>query len=159
MDRLFRHLHVDVDLAIKFIATFSRFECALKSTVYDKGDAHHVKPAWSRFAIDINTQFLELNNEELNEAKRYLYENPPKVQVKNETGLIFIPMTINANLLPTQQFIEIVSMVRNNLFHGGKYAPDGETDSGRNKKLVQASLIILEYCYKLNPEVKLSFER
>ncbi|ENK2095324.1 hypothetical protein [Vibrio campbellii] len=159
MDNLFRHLHVEPELAIKFIATFSRFEYALKSTNYAKGGASYVQPAWSRFATEINASFIALNDEDLKSSVAYLQENPPNVQARENGQLTFVPLEINSNNLPAQQIIEMVATVRNNLFHGGKYCPEGENDEGRNTKLIEASLTILEACYQLDPEVKSSFER
>lgn len=53
----------------------------------------------------------------------------------------------------------MVRTIRNNLFHGGKYCPEGEQEAGRNHLLVQHGLNVLLACSKFDPEVRSSFER
>lgn len=158
MKKLFRHLHIKPELAVEFIATFSRFEYALKSTTYCRG-TNRVDAAWNRFATDIDSKFNAINCKKLKEASRYLLTNPPKKQVRDNNELKFVDNPVNSNDCRTQQLITMVNTVRNNLFHGGKFCRDGEQDAGRNERLVNASLIILNHCYSLEPEVKTSFEQ
>src|SRR5581483_9625047 len=54
-----------------------------------------------------------------------------------------------------QKSVRVITTVRNNLFHGGKYPiPNGPVDEpARNRQLIEASLKVLE-CYLLLGENK-----
>jgi hypothetical protein len=146
------------DLATEFMATFSRMEHALKSTGYALGNEGKVEPAWDRFANEIHEQFDQLASEELVAAKNLLLNSPPRKQVLQNGQVIFQDQALDQNQRTTQQIIRFVRTVRNNLFHGGKFLPTGETEAGRNEALVRASLKIIKACIELNEEVKQSYE-
>lgn len=159
LNHVFRHLHVPTELAIEFIAVFSRMEHALKSTLYATGNIQRVEPNWDRFANDIDAEFKAIDNPSLTEAVKFILSEPPRKQILGDDGVQFVDQTIDCNQRTTQQALLMVRTVRNNLFHGGKYLPDGEIDEGRNKRLVEASLLILNACCKLHQEVRNSYER
>jgi len=159
MNQEFQHLHMPVELAIEFIAVFSRMEHALKSTKYAIGNESRVDPAWDRFSNDINAEFQNIKEEQLTQAVSFLLTEPPKKQVIVGTRVGFVDQVIDPNQKTTQQLIRMVRTVRNNLFHGGKYLPNGEVEEGRNQRLVEASLLVLKACVRLNEEVKSSYER
>ena len=48
MNQIFEHLHVRPELAMEFMAVFSRVEYALKSTRYAVGNDSRVDAAWSK---------------------------------------------------------------------------------------------------------------
>lgn len=52
----------------------------------------------------------------------------------------------------------MIRTVRNNLFHGGKYLPDGEIEAGRNELLVKYSIIVLLASIKLNEKTYVSYQ-
>jgi len=158
MEALFKHLHVEPQLAIEFISTFSRFEYALKSTAYFRGP-NRTDAAWVKFADDIDEKIRAIESESLKEACNFLFENPPKKQVRIENELKFEADPINANNTQTHNLFLMILTIRNNLFHGGKYSPDGEQEAGRNKDLLTAGLTILKSSYQLDNSVKTSFER
>jgi hypothetical protein len=159
MEDVFRHLHIPPELACQFLATFSRMEYALKSTRYAIGDEKKVDPAWDRFANDIHEAFQGIEEPDLVEAKDYLLNRPPRKQTLSGQKIAFTDQVIDVNQKTTQQLFLMVRAVRNNLFHGGKYLPDGEQEAGRNKLLVKHALTVLLACSKLDHEVSGSFER
>jgi len=159
VNHLFRHLHMPADLAIEFMATFSRMEHALKSTGYALGNQGKVEPDWDRFANEIDQQFDQLNNNQLTEAKDFLLNSPPRKQVLQDGLVTFQEQTVDQNQRTTQQVLRFVRTVRNNLFHGGKYLPTGENEVGRNEELVKASLKVIKACIELNDGVRQSYER
>lgn len=159
MNQLFKHLHMSSDLAVEFLAVFSRMEHALKSTKYAIGDERRVDPAWDRFANDIDSDFQLIDDKQIVEASNYLLDKPPKKQVLNGSKVEFSDQVIDFNQKPTQQLILMIRTVRNNLFHGGKYLPNGEAEEGRNQCLVESSLVVLKACILLDPEVNNSYER
>ncbi|WP_077639991.1 hypothetical protein [Salinivibrio sp. IB574] len=158
MNHLFQKLHMPADLAIEFVATFARMEHALKSAGYALGNEDKVEPAWDRFANKIHEQFDQLASEELIAAKDLLLNSPPRKQVLLNGQVIFQEQLLDQKQRTTQQIIRFVRTVRNNLFHGGKFLPIGEAESGRNEALVRSSLKIIKACIELNEEVKQSYE-
>lgn len=142
-ESLFRHLNIPADLATEFA---------------DGGPAR-VDPAWDRFANYVHERFTQLENEYLASSVKFLLEQPPRKQVLQNGRLEFIKQEIEHGQRSTQQLLKMVRTVRNNLFHGGKYSPDGEVEQGRNEQLVTASLDVLKQCRLLHEEVSSSYER
>lgn len=134
-------------------------EYALKSTRYAIGNDKKVDPAWDKFANDIHEAFLKIEEPELVEAKDYLLNRPPRKQTLAGHRITFTDQVIDINQKITQQLLLMVRAVRNNLFHGGKYLPEGEQEAGRNHLLVEYALRVLLACSKLDHEVRGSFER
>jgi len=157
MEALFKHLHVEPLLAIEFISTFSRFEYALKSTTYFR-EPNRTDAAWVKFADDIDEKFRSIESKSLKEACDFLLENSPRKQVRIDNELKFQAEPINTNNTQTHNLFLMILTIRNNLFHGGKYSPDGEQEAGRNKDLLTAGLTILKNSYHLDNSVKTSFE-
>lgn len=129
-------------LAFEFFKTFARFEYALKATGYHtgEGDAH---PDWNRFAKTLDALFVEKHAGGLDEAIRYLQENPPKKQVIADGKLVW--KEVSDNSPPAKKLLLSIRRVRNNLFHGGKFnghwfAPE------RSERLLNSSLHVLEAC-------------
>jgi len=77
----FDRLNVDRQLASEFLATFARYEFALKTAGFADGDKNKVDAAWDRYARTIDTAFAQQNSAELAVASKYLIEQPPKKQV------------------------------------------------------------------------------
>ena len=61
MESAFRHLHMPHELACEFLAVFSRFEYALKSTEYAHGNEGKVEPWWDKFSNDIDGAFNKIS--------------------------------------------------------------------------------------------------
>lgn len=158
MHDTFRHLHIPPELACEFLAVFSRMEYALKSTIYVIGGPNKVEPAWDSFANDIDQNFLALAQQDLIEARDYLLQHPPRKQVLQANKIAFVDQIIDVQQTKTQQVLLMVRTVRNNLFHGGKYSPEGEKEAGRNHLLVKYGLCVLRACSKLHAGVRSSFE-
>ncbi|SDU16172.1 hypothetical protein [Halopseudomonas salegens] len=156
---IFRQLNIPVELATEFLAVFSRMEYALKSTEFADGGPARVDPAWDRFANHIHERFTQLEDEHLAEAAKFLLEQRPRKQVLRDGRLQFVEQELEQGQRSTQQLLKMVRTVRNNLFHGGKYSPDGEVELGRNEHLIAASLEILKQCRRLHEGVLNSYER
>lgn len=158
MEDVFRHLHISQELVCRFVAIFSRMEYALKSTRYAIGGEKRVEPAWDSFANDIDDAFFKILDPEVIEARNYLLTRPPRKQTLAGNRVTFTDQAIDASQKQTQQLLLMVRTVRNNLFHGGKYLPQGEQEVGRNHLLVQHALTVVLACSKLDQEVCTSFE-
>ena len=157
MNDIFRHLHMEPEIAIEFIAVFSRMEYALKSTKFATGHEKRVDAAWDCFANKYDEKLLAIDEPDLKEAMKFLLTEPPRKQVLQDSKVSFIDQVIDDKQKKTQQLLLMVRTVRNNLFHGGKYLPTGENEVGRNQKLVESSLIVLSCCIDLDDEVKVSY--
>ena len=158
MQNLFRHLHFDPELAIEFLAVFSRMEYALKVGGFAIGRDKSVDANWDSFANAINAAFLANAEANVVEARDFLLQSPPRRQVLLAGKVRFVDQVIDPKQALTQQLLRLVRTVRNNLFHGGKYLPDGEQEPGRNERLVRASLCVLLACSVLNDDVRMNFE-
>ncbi|SNZ21323.1 hypothetical protein [Cohaesibacter gelatinilyticus] len=154
------NLHVDLELSRDFLISFSRFEYALKEKLYvHKGDA--VKPLkvnYSKFGADIRDRFKEkmTGDPTLKKAVEYFCSEPPKEQIwdgekprwsEQETG-------VEAT---SDNMIQLIYRVRNNLFHGGKGWLHPEGNNERDKLLMEYALEILEAMLDCDEALKHEF--
>ena len=146
------------ELACEFLAVYSRMEYALKAANYASENEGTVTASWDRFANEIDGAFGQVADEELTAAVDYLLQNPPRKQVRKDGVLTFQDQVIDENQSRAQQALLMVRTVRNNLFHGGKYLPNGEVETGRNQELVQHSLTVLKRSISLNRFVRQCYE-
>jgi hypothetical protein len=145
-------------LIISFFISFSRFECALKtSIVFANGNENKVEANWDKFAASISKDFKPNISKELSEAVSYILINPPKIQAIANGQLIW---RNRAFLHPTAEVTKLclhIRDIRNNLFHGGKFNGKYEPDVSRNYILIKASITILNAWLDLNDNVKQDF--
>lgn len=142
---LFKHVHVEPELVCNFMAIFFRFEYALKSSGYVKKRNHFLTVEWNSYADHINDSFLSCTSKAFIDAVDFLLLNPPKEQTLKDGSLVFNSKDISCNKNNRAKVtIKMIRTVRNNLFHGGKVQPCGESENGRNKDLLQASITILK---------------
>ena len=92
------------------------------------------------------------------DAVKFLLDQPPRKQVLSGTRVEFRDCLPDENLPQVVQVLLMVRRVRNNLFHGGKYLPEGKTEAGRDERLVACSMQVLKYCLNMAPEVQVSYE-
>jgi hypothetical protein len=145
-DDYFRYMSIPADLGHTFIDTFTRMEHALKASgVYADGGADSVSPAWDRFGNDVDDALRAIRDQDLQAALKYLHEDPVRKEAK--TG--FIPLPLDSKQSETQRTFHVIRAVRNNIVHGAKIQLGGETEKGRNEKLVSASLTILKHASDL----------
>ena len=153
-NHLYRDLGIEKDLTTGFTILFSRFEYALKRTRrYAVGNKKGVKPDWDEFARDHAADFNSERTPALKAAVQYLKAKPPRKQIMKGGSLAWkhVP-TENTPLL--KQVLDAVRRVRNNLFHGGKFAYDGLVeDPGRDSRLLKSCTTVLEECISLDQEV------
>lgn len=124
--------------AIEFIATFMRFEFALKHGGFLKGErGHRAEPGWDDLAGKLGTGFFA--DMQAAPQAHIFFSAPPKRLVvaedrtpKVEPGPVDPPKN-------AQDLLKAVRQVRNNLFHGAK--PDLGT---RDMELIEASLFVLD---------------
>lgn len=69
--------------------------------------------------------------------------HPPRKQTLAGHKITFIDQVTDVKQSTSLQLLLMVRTVRNNLFHGVRYLPDGEQEEGRNYVLVKHSLRVL----------------
>lgn len=144
-------------LIFEFFLVFSRFEYALKSSGFSKGDENGISPNWDKFASSIRSTFIKTNSEDLNNAVEYLLNHPPKKQILTSSILAFKNRESIDNLDLVFKLKLYICDIRNNLFHGGKFDGEFEPEVSRNHTLLKHSLTILDNWLTLNEEVNYYF--
>jgi hypothetical protein len=104
------------------MATFSRFEFALKKAGYVLGDDTKVSPDWDGFARD-PAQLNAAVVAPVLKASQYLQQHPPKKQVLQNRNLHWVDRQGTSGSVIGDVLLS-VRTVRNNVCHGGKF-PDG----------------------------------
>lgn len=155
------------ELLFEFFLGFSRFEYALKASGFFKPPRprrnhptlpHEAESDWARFALLIRDTFQPDRTEILKRACDYILHSPPMKQVIIGNGVAW-----ETPLRPTHEsepefLLRMVRCVRNNLFHGGKYSVEVHESTQRTEMLLKSSLIILEECLPLAPDVRREFD-
>lgn len=140
--------------AVKLIATFLRFEFALKESGFgpETGDA---LVEWHRVGQALGQDFFE--HVRASEKAATVVNQPPKKQVTHNHQLKWRTQNPPRNV---HDLLLAVRRVRNNLFHGGK-SGDPEYDAGnpsRSTTLIREAQWIVEQAILRIDEVKIHFE-
>jgi hypothetical protein len=151
-------INIDRKVLLEFFLTFSRFEYALKAAGYAFERNGTVNPDWRRFELELISIFNMRNNDKLITASNYFFDNPPFKQVLHNGKLAWESQCPNQNESDIQFLLRMVKCVRNNLFHGGKHNNWLHEDKQRTETLLCNSLIILNECLRLSPQVKNRFD-
>ena len=154
-DEIINALIVDRDLVLLFLGVFSRFEFALKRSIFLKG-SEQAEADWDRYADSLRGKFQLVDDTSFTKAVAFFLEAPPKKQVVSGGNLNWKDTSIGNGEHREKYVLRLVRIVRNNLFHGGKYPiPVGPLeDAGRNHELLKASLTVLTQCLQLSPAVR-----
>jgi len=154
VDPALTHLTVKPHLALEFLAVFSRFEFALKVTNFRQPGDGEARADWLGFANAIRNSFDPTRTPEVQEAFVYLTSQPlRRFAVENGT-LDWFPVNMPPVASEAEWVIRLVRQIRNNLFHGGKFAPDPQSSPDRDTRLLRASLVLLRELLSLSPCVQ-----
>lgn len=135
-------LNVPRELTLEFLATFARFEFALKKAGYALGDDTKVMPDWDTFARDVARLDAALLAPVLN-ACQYLQQRPPKKQVLRNGALLWVDRQGTSGSAIGDVLLS-VRTVRNNVCHGGKF-PDGfVAEPLRDEALIRDCVAVLD---------------
>lgn len=150
---------IDRVLVLRFFGVFSRFEYALKRSGFVKGQ-DQVEPDWNTYANGLRGKFQSVDDPGFSDAVNALIDAPPRKQIFTGSRLDWKDTVVGAGEQHESYVLHLVRIVRNNLFHGGKYPlPVGPLeDVGRNSLLIKASLTVLKQCLRLSPDLKAVFE-
>ncbi len=129
-------LQLPAELLLEFFATFARFEYALKESGHARVAWHGgVEPDWESFGRGLTTDVNGILT-----VGQYLLTNPPKKQILGNGLLDWDRVNPGKSLA---DLIGSVRRVRNNLFHGGKFADGSVNDPERNLRLLTDSLDVI----------------
>ncbi len=145
-------------LIFEFFITFSRFECALKSSIqFANGDKKKVEPNWDKFTSSISGVFSLEGNPELKNAVEFILNEPPRIQGLVNGELIWRNREFEQNTPDIKKLCLHIRDIRNNLFHGGKFNGKFEPDVSRNYNLINSALIILNDWLSKDDLIKANF--
>ena len=152
-------LTVAPNLAIEFLAMFSRLEYALKVTTKFRMPRNgEAKANWEAFVTEVEPLFDHKANNSLSEAFNYLTGQPLKFLGTQDGVLDWYEFKVPSNSSDAEKVIRVIKQVRHNLFHGGKFAHDSHATKERDTQLLNYGLIILENMIQLIEEVKSAYE-
>lgn len=142
-------------LAFSLFKIFAQYEYTIKKMGYlkNKNNNANAEPNWDKFVKNYGNKLIEEKNENegLHEAIKYIINNPPSKQLVNSGKLIWVsqePYKLNAHNLFTN-----IRLIRNNLYHGGKFSTDW-FEPQRSKELISSALIVLSRFKEITPEIK-----
>lgn len=151
-----QNVTLDQNLLLEFFLTFARFEFALKTSGFVVGDDREARPDWDRFG-----QSLDLargrQDPSFAAAHDYLSLHPPARQVLVAAGVAWDASVPFTQLERMDHVLMLVRRVRNNLFHGGKFSDEMHSAAGRNRLLLEHSIVILRQCLDLAPGVAATY--
>jgi hypothetical protein len=142
-------------VAWDFFVFFSRLEYALKRVdeflMPNDGDA---KPNWDRFGAQLNVQF-PANEPEVAAAIAFYCAEPPRRQIRIAGGLGWSAPEARVGNEPVLIWLfRAIRVVRNNLFHGGKFPHFVFTDPSRNGQLLLHAIVILAAALPIDVRVR-----
>jgi hypothetical protein len=134
-------------LAFEFFFCFSRFEFALKENRYLQCTTVGAKaePGWGAFSDKWRDKY------EVSAEARRLLDGPPMCQVVGRAQeLEWKPVTFGPKSADLDRVSQLLRVVRNNLFHGGKHGARDWDDKQRTESLLRSCLAILQQLVDLS---------
>jgi len=141
------------NLLFQFFLVFSRFEYALKRAGFANNSGGKVSANWDAFASKYNAAFDPGKSTELQQAYTYFKENPPRKQIISAGALDWSEPNILGKEPLLVWLLGSVRIVRNNLFHGGKFPIAPIDEPARNPLLLRHALTIIDACLPLDAKV------
>jgi hypothetical protein len=143
-------------IAWEFFVFFSRFEYALKR-VDDFLMPTEAQANWDRFGSRLNAQF-PVNDPEVAAAIAFYSAEPPRKQIRVNGALDWSAPEARVGNEPLLVWLlRAIRVVRNNLFHGGKFPTFVFTDPSRNGALLRHAISILAAALPLDARVNAMF--
>ena len=145
------------DFVFQFFLAVARFEYALKragfvKTLDGKADAN-----WDTFASKYKNVFDPAKSDELKQACVYFKAHPPRKQIITAGVLSWSEPDVLGGAPILTWLLGSVRMVRNNLFHGGKFPIAPIEEPARNLTLLRHGLTIIGACVLLDTKVRNHF--
>ncbi|MGI2801004.1 hypothetical protein ACRTC3_20820 [Photobacterium damselae] len=146
----------------QFFVIFSRFEFALKSSGFLQKQKKNAEPDWNSFVKKYKDTFQV--TEALSPSFSYLTEQksaPNRQMLKVSNGALsttWEKQNINVKDPELKKVTDSIKLVRNNLFHGGKYGDKSWNEPKRTSILINHSIKVILALVELDQEIKISFE-
>ncbi|HEV2695986.1 MAG TPA: hypothetical protein VG347_24070 [Verrucomicrobiae bacterium] len=140
-------------LLFRFFLVFARFEYALKRAGFANSSGSKVSANWDAFASKYNAAFDPTNSPELKQAYAYFKEHPPRKQIMKAGVLDWSEPNVLGQGPVLIWLLGSVRIVRNNLFHGGKFPVAPIEEPARNPLLLYHALAIIDACLPLDMTV------
>jgi hypothetical protein len=143
---------VDRNLVFTFFWRFGALEAALIADpqfrqVRKKNLAPD--PGWGQFTKALEQDLRAWESPTFREAATELLDCGVRRQVVRDDTVTWELLTPAPSASPVAFTIDTLICVRNTLFHGGKFS-GGAMDIARDKRVLQASLNVLNECYELH---------
>ena len=146
----------DRERVFRFLATFFRWECALKHNGFSRSGAHgQAEPDWKAFAVAHDTAIKALQVPEFVAARDVLLSNPPRREVFQENQIVWVdnPRRLHETA-DADYLLRVVRDVRNNLFHGGKFVRGSAPELARDQMLIDSAVAVLEVLARLHSGIR-----
>lgn len=152
-------LSSEFQLVWEFFILFSVFEYALKrDSRYIKAGQERAEANWDIYASRNNDSFKHNQSEPLKSAIEYFRETPPRKQLNKELKITWSEPEYYSIREPILKWLlRVIRLVRNNLFHGGKYPEINIPEPSRDRELLRHSITILTAALKLDAKVQSNF--
>lgn len=141
------------EIVFQFFISFARFECSLKNSLTFATTHKPPRANWGLFLKTIKSNTDYHSSPTLRNAKDYIIDNPPKIQIKTTTAIDWTERLFEPKTTMETKLLQHIKDVRNNLFHGGKFNGIYKADESRNYMLINSSLIILNYWISLDQNI------
>ena len=151
--------HLDRDIVLGFLATFSRFEYALKrQPKYLKALNGAASADWGKFGVEIRGRFSEIDVPDFASAVAYFLTQPPQQQVVLDGRLSWRALRQETGVSEEEFVLRCVKTIRNNLFHGGKFPEGPMPEPERDTTLLRHGILVLGECLRLDSRVQEAFD-
>ena len=135
-------LNVPREMTLEFLATFARFEFALKKAGYARGDDSQVSANWDAFTNDVAKIDAAVLAPVL-ASSQYVQQYPPKKQILDH-GVIRWVARQGTSGSAIGDVLLSVRTVRNNVFHGGKFPDGAVAEPLRDETLIRECVVVLQ---------------
>ena len=139
-------------LAFEFFWKFAAFESALKRAGYRTECKDTVSSNWDKFGARYGEKALQSTS--FMHAARVLEKLNPLCQTVNEQDELDWRTVQRGKDSDVQFVLRLLKTIRNNLFHGGKYASRPMKEIARDEQLLRAGINLLHECYKLDTRIQ-----
>jgi hypothetical protein len=127
-------LTFDTDRVLHFVLVFSRLEYAMKRAGFLMKGKRSAEADWDSFAQSIRLALKQGASQDFERACSYMRMHPPARQINVNGALEWEPISRGKGQADEAYLLRAVRVVRNNLFHGGKYPTGSEKSRLRRCK-------------------------
>lgn len=145
----------NAELVFNFFWRYTTLECAMKHAGLCKPreNSDAIEADWDTFTKELEGRGAGQSTPFIS-ASRRLQRLRPKRQIIVNKKPGWEPIT-DRGTSQVAYTIRLLQLVRNNLFHGGKYEYGGSPESiARDTEILSAALDVLEQCFLHHPRVQ-----